>query len=1300
MKHGKMYLAAAVFAAGSAVSAIAAEPVFYEEFDSYGYHVPNFNENVWISEYPASLKSLSLHPKDGKAVTAFKTPLALPANKLGNNMLFEFQFKFNGSEIAQQRATVILGMKSKNDPKGKIQNLHVNLNANICGITGPVRADAMDRLEYKYRNTPLPPFMPHQWNNARVIISGGYAIIEVQRDGWVREYVKAIPADLQLATINFNSSNAVSFDCLKVSPIAPITKNNTLKWENTADTKQYQFEVSNVGNPGRIQLNFSDGGEKPISYTIDGNMPEAYTTPAVKEGKVVSQRTVVPDAAMSIRGPEKFSIRYNLFPKLEWRFESQQKREVAARFKDKAECHGGTHVYRFKVQKEQSGKYQLWLDDNFLTHLPLKDNKLVSMNVIATPDARIVTKKSENTAAGNTLEITAAQDKKPFDLSVCREYLGSFYLECDGYLARTPFENGPDDFLFKIPNAPWQTVTMICSVPTLKDNEFSTDVTARLTSFVDNGGQTPAAFAEQTVTLPRSAKDPVPANVTRLKDGKYLVKMQLPLGKIQDVLYMENWKSLDFEVLGGLYDKDNYYISKQSKPSLKRSAVLVHKITLEKAPAGVIVVSGNDGNVFYPDEDASVTAQVMANKDGDFDLVWTVKDVYGKVVETATGSVKLKNGEAKDVKKSFKARMPGHYDYVLTLSEKGSKDPFYEFKGSYSCLVKNTRKWGLESPYMFWNFGGAHGTPRDKQVILNFMKRAGIHKVTGGWKSEADVGGDHPVTIAQFRSLHAKGKTLEDRLADLDRQVKELTKNFPHTKAAIIFHESGGGPLPMEIFGGKTEITEAVKKADKARAAHAKVIAQAWRKNAPHIKLVIGNSGLSLGLIAQLFREKFPADLIDYMGEESVGMTQPPERSVAYPSYMLRKLALHYGYDKVMPEACFEWKSRIVRNSGERQGAGALVRDVLIAYAWGYKNLPTVGLTEMANSYYNTIWGDGAFTRYPLYQPYPSFTATAVMTQVLDCVKFIRMIPTGTPTVYALEFKRGNEFVYTLWTARGELPVKVTFDKGAKVKQIALYGAESNVSSDSVTVSEEPIYLISDKVMKTAEAAMQRTYPFEKEESAEKAVVVCGMDKVDDWTLVEGEDKRIYSPLDPPHLALFQPGKFTVEQAKDAEKGNYMKVTLKKEGEVNEFYREYGFVRLKKPVEVAGQPDSLGLWVKGNSSWGKIYFEIEDADGETWISAGTGGYGCEVYDWPEKMGINFDGWCFLQFPLSPKSPVKNFSPGENHWQWQSHKGGDGKITYPIKVKGVGFALARKTLNLLEMVDIKDLSIGLKDFSAF
>ena len=1300
MKHGKMYLAAAVFAAGSAVSAIAAEPVFYEEFDSYGYHVPNFNENVWISEYPASLKALSLRPKDGKNVIAFKQALQIDTGKLSGDTLLEFQFNFSDREIAKQAASLVLGLKNSKDPQAKIQYYHVNLSGKVSTLTGQGRTDAMDRLAPNPHNGALPPFLPHQWTNGRVIISGGYMIVEIQREKWIREAVKAIPHDLQLASINFSSRNNVSFDCIKVSPTDSLVKHNSLMLDNAKNAPQYRFSVKNVGNPGRIRLEFNDGSENPPVYTIDGNLPEGYPVPMVEDGKITTRTELITDGAMNIRGPEKYNIRYNLFPRLQWRYEEQQKREIAGRLKDDPAHRAGTHEYQFKVQKAENGEYQLWLDSHFLTVIPLKDNQFSTLQVTASPGAVVTAEKAENVVLGNTLELSPAPDGKPFDLSVCREFLGSFYLECDGYLARTPYNGSPDDCLFKVPNAPWQTVTLLCSVPELKDNEFSTDVTARLTAFVDNGGQSPEAMAEQTVTLPRSAKDPVPANVTRLKDGKYLVKMQLPLGKIQDVLYMENWKSLDFEVLGGLYDKDNYYISKQSKPSLKRSAVLVHKITLEKAPAGVFMISGNEGNVYYPQEQPFVTAQLAANKDGVISLHWTVKDVYGKVLEKTSETVSLKKGEVKDVKKNFSARAYGHYYYSVSATEKDAEKAFYQFNGSYSCLAPDTRKWGLESPYMVWNFGGAHGTPRNPQTILTFLKRIGVHKVTGGWKSEAAVGGDHPVTIAQFRFLRGKGKTKEERAADLDRQVKELVKNFPHTKAAIIFHESGGGPLPLELIGGKTEITEDVKKADAARAARALEVASAWRRNAPHIKLVIGNSGYSIGLLAQLFRAKYPANMIDAMGEESVGMTSPPERSVAYPSYMLRELAKIYGYDDLMPEACFEWKSRVRRTTGDRMGAAMRVRDILVAYAWGYKNLPIIGISEMANSYYNTIWGAGAFTRYPLYQPNPSFTANAVMTQVLDRVKFNRMIPTGTPTVYVLEFKRGNEFVYAMWTVRGELPVKVAFENGAKIRKIAFYGAESQMTADSVTVSEEPVYLVSDKVIRTAEAAMQRTYPLEKMDGAEHAVVVTGVDKADDWTLITGEDKRLHAPHDQLYLTTVKPGQFTMEQAKDAEKGDHIRITLKKEGDLNQFYREYGMIRLKQPVSVPGTPNTLGLWVKGNSSWGKIYFEIEDADGETWISAGTGGYGCYVYDWPEKMGINFDGWCFLQFPLTAKSPVKIHSPGENEWQWQSHKGGDGKITYPIKVKGIAFLLARKTLNLTEMVDVKDLSIGLKDFSAY
>ena len=47
-----------------------------------------------------------------------------------------------------------------------------------------------------------------------------------------------------------------------------------------------------------------------------------------------------------------------------------------------------------------------------------------------------------------------------------------------------------------------------------------------------------------------------------------------------------------------------------------------------------------------------------------------------------------------------------------------------------------------------------------------------------------------------------------------------------------------------------------------------------------------------------------------------------------------------------------------------------------------------------------------------------------------------------------------------------------------------------------------------------------------------------------------------------------------------------------------EFVTEYTTVRLNKPVEIPGVAGLLGLRVKGDSGWGQVRFEIEDAKGE------------------------------------------------------------------------------------------------------
>ena len=99
---------------------------------------------------------------------------------------------------------------------------------------------------------------------------------------------------------------------------------------------------------------------------------------------------------------------------------------------------------------------------------------------------------------------------------------------------------------------------------------------------------------------------------------------------------------------------------------------------------------------------------------------------------------------------------------------------------------------------------------------------------------------------------------------------------------------------------------------------------------------------------------------------------------------------------------------------------------------------------------------------------------------------------------------------------------------------------------------------------------------------------------------------------------------------------------------------------------------------------GKVWFEFEDAEGEVWATTGSGGYGCNTYDWPGLMSVNFDGWHLLKFPLTHASPVKNPSPGSGAWQITRDGNGNGRIDFPVKVTGMALSNRPWNLDFLDM----------------
>jgi hypothetical protein len=125
---------------------------------------------------------------------------------------------------------------------------------------------------------------------------------------------------------------------------------------------------------------------------------------------------------------------------------------------------------------------------------------------------------------------------------------------------------------------------------------------------------------------------------------------------------------------------------------------------------------------------------------------------------------------------------------------------------------------------------------------------------------------------------------------------------------------------------------------------------------------------------------------------------------------------------------------------------------------------------------------------------------------------------------------------------------------------------------------------------------------------------------------------------------------------------------------------------------------TLALDVEGNSSWGKVMFEIEDALGRRWLSAGPN---ADYHDLSDTMALNYDGWHTLQFQIRWESPAKCYSLGSNMRQWYFVKGGGKReIVYPVKVSAIGFKLSRRGFDLLNWTRPQSDSIRIRNLSAY
>ena len=396
-------------------------------------------------------------------------------------------------------------------------------------------------------------------------------------------------------------------------------------------------------------------------------------------------------------------------------------------------------------------------------------------------------------------------------------------------------------------------------------------------------------------------------------------------------------------------------------------------------------------------------------------------------------------------------------------------------------------------------------------------------------------------------AVHVFGVTLEKAPVELRLKQSQPGNIFhndeaPETTFVLRAKTAGRYELRWEITSVDGRVLVKKAKTVELGVKAAKFI----RDRFPQLKIIAGNSGGSSGMIAVMLRRGFPRDLIDYLGSETTGQTFAPEKLVPHATggiWLMGETARKFDYD-IPLAGCFEYTSRAERDLGAQRHAEWYARDMLIGLAFRFPTISPAGIEDVGNAYHDTLWGaSGLCRRNPLHYPKPAYVALATLTKVLDSVKLVRQMPSGSSSAYTLEFERGKDRIYALWTPRGECEMEFGFPTDTAVAQVEFYGRQNSLKTNgkrlTITAAGAVNYIISP-IAATKITAGKRTFP--NHQPPVGTQVISHMDDLAQWQLVPDE-QTITTPLR-------RPGKFDIRQVNDAEKGACLELELKREGKV------------------------------------------------------------------------------------------------------------------------------------------------------
>ena len=584
--------------------------------------------------------------------------------------------------------------------------------------------------------------------------------------------------------------------------------------------------------------------------------------------------------------------------------------------------------------------------------------------------------------------------------------------------------------------------------------------------------------------------------------------------------------------------------------------------------------------------------------------------------------------------------------------------------------------------------------------------------------------------------------------------IVESVAAYPSSDSAAVFHETpgpftpGGWIYPPELAGatlaelGLEPSASEWSDFETNYWPKAQALCDYYRQNHPDVSIVFGNGG-TLSLVSAFLRQSFnPTNFmdsfgIDYIGSEVPALTTMPEKLHEHglqETWLTKRLFEIFGYTNAPLTAYFEWIGRSDQNLGRRTQAEWYARDCLHGLMYNFHTITAAAICDAASSYYHG-WPaapGGLCQRYPLLTPKPSYAAIATLTDTLDSAQYVGRLETGSRTLYALEFvsTAHNRRVYALWTLRGKRETLLRFSDDTTFTAVNMVGKRTPSATQQtgalLDVSTAPSYV----VLNAMDVALLGVTPQEPRFPGETAPpgrveIVCPMDDLWRWdisftngpplqTHLYGSNDWAISFLEAPQGVSARRGNYRhlpyrTQQAMDvriAVDGEYpglssvscLEIVCQPTNAAPDLITEYAILRLADPLPLTnGFPAALGLWVKGNSGWGRVMWQFEEKGGGKWLSCGRPGtLSLDSLDPPGRISVTHDGWTFLTMGLPERlrrdtHAVSYLRP---HWQFE----GDAFVDYPIKLTGIVVEMPRNVAYLDEMLPVTDRRLRLKDLS--